>query len=135
MSKLTRFEALTGSGALVGAAFGLGGFAHDARQEEVAGVFEILHQFNIAIARADDAQAHGDLSVLYGRFKRCDLDAGGQNSLQIFHGQRPREGLLVEELIETFGLLEGAGIVGLLHHGLVAAGAPGVICAIFPSSE
>ncbi len=84
-------------------------------------MLKILDQLNVAIARTDDAQSQRDLAILCaGRLEGCDLHAGGQHGFEIFHRQRPREGLLIEELIQAFGLLQGAGIVRLVHHGLIA---------------
>ena len=41
----------------------------------------------------------------------------GKNGFKVLHGEGPGEGLFVEELIESFGLREYAGIVGAVHHG------------------
>jgi hypothetical protein len=64
---------------------------------------------------------HGDVALfvddgLEGR----DLQACGEDGLKVFHGEGPTEGLLLEELVERFGLLEELGIVRLLHEGLIA---------------
>ena len=56
---------------------------------------------------------------LRGGFKGGNLDTGGQDSLKIFHRESPRKGFLVEELVETLGLLEGCG------HCPAAASWPG----------
>ena len=105
--------------ALVRPFFGCGRFVDDARQKEVAGVLEILHQLDVAITRTDDAKMDGNLTVFYTRFQSCDLDACGQNCFQIFHGEGPGEGLLIKYLIEILRLLEGARVLRLLHHGLI----------------
>jgi hypothetical protein len=72
--------------------------------------------------RAYHVQVHGDVPVLVAhRLDPGHLHAGGQHRLQRFHGDRPRERLLIDELVEHFGLVEQLRIGGPLHKHLGAA--------------
>ena len=84
-------------------------------------MFQIAHQFDGAVAGTNHAQMQRDVPVLGADgLEGGNLHAAGQNRFKILHGQRPGEGLLVEELVEGIGLREQLGIVGPLHQGLVA---------------
>ena len=102
-----------------GCAFG--GFADDAGLAEAAGVLEIAHEIDGLVAWADNAKMHGDVAALVDdRLEGGNLDSGGEGGFEVLHGERPTEGLFVEELIERLRLLEELGVVRLAHQVLIA---------------
>ena len=93
-------------------------FSPTMRGRRNAGSARGWHQIDGAIAGADDANMNGDVAVIGADgLDGGDLHAGGKNGFHGFHGEGPGEGLFVEELVESFGLREQLGIVGVAHHG------------------
>ena len=84
-------------------------------------MFEVLDKIDGTVAGSDDAQVQGDIARLVAhRLKGGNLNAAGQDGLKVFHGQRPGEGLFVEELVERGDLAQQQGVGRLPHHVLVA---------------
>ena len=78
---------------------------------------------------------NGDVTVLVADgLDGGDLHAGGKNGLHGFHGEGPGEGFFIEELVESFGLGEHAGISGwcIMADGCERSA---WMRAIWPSSE
>jgi hypothetical protein len=105
---------------LVGPGAGFGAFARDAGQNEMPGVLQVLDQIDGPVAGPDDAQMEGDAAVLVaGGLEGVDLNAAGQHDFEVFHGQGPGEGFLLEEPVEGGGLDQQLGIGRLVHQVLV----------------
>jgi hypothetical protein len=96
------------------------GFAYDAGAAEAARVLEVADEVDGMVAGPEHAKVHGDVvGFVEDGLEGGDLDAGGKNGFEVFHGEGPTEGFLIEELVEGLRLLEETRVVGLLHEGLV----------------
>jgi len=84
-------------------------------------MLQVLDQVDRAITRAHHPQSQGDgAGLVANRFQLGHLHSAGQYGFQVFHGQCPGEGLLIEKMVERDGMGQQLRVFRLPHQVLIA---------------